>query len=58
MYNYSRENNVQARRDVLKMMKHHRLVNIYRQLNPTVRRFTWKHREPYITLAYSSLCLI
>ena len=45
--NYVRRNNVEAREKVLDMMDNLDLIDIFRELNPDLRRFTWRRSTPF-----------
>ena len=45
-YNYKHINNPNARSAVLNMMTDINLSDIYRELNPTCKRYTWRKRNP------------
>ena len=45
-YNYKNKNNPQAKRALLEILSEHDLSDIFRELNPTLRRFTWRRRNP------------
>ena len=45
--NYVRRNNIEAREKVLDMMDNFDLLDIYRELNPEVRRYTWRRSTPF-----------
>ena len=44
--NYRNINNPQASKAVLEIVSEHELTDIYRHLNPTIRRFTWRRKNP------------
>ena len=45
-YNYKNTNNPQARKTLLEIISEYELSDIYRKLNPTSKRFTWRRRNP------------
>lgn len=49
--NYSRENNVRSRQELCNLMERHDLIDVYRQLNPCTKRFTWRRHGPVIKQA-------
>ena len=45
-YNYKNINNPKAREILLEIISEYELSDIYRDLNPTSKRFTWRRRNP------------
>ena len=45
-YNYVKINNPQSRSKVIEMMNDLDLTDIFRNLNPTLRRFSWRKKNP------------
>ena len=45
--NYVRRNNVEAREKVLDIISNFDLLDIYRELNPDTRRYTWRRSSPF-----------
>ena len=45
--NYVRENNVNAKRKFLEISDKHNLLDIWRSLNPSVRKYTWSRKNPF-----------
>ena len=45
-YNYSNVTNPHARTKVLQIMSELDLIDIFRELNPEKRRFTWRRKNP------------
>ena len=43
-HNYQNENNINARREVVKQMETHSLIDPWRELNPDSKRFTYHHQ--------------
>ena len=57
-FNYRRENNTRARAAVKGMMSDIGLVDIYRERNPEVRRYTWRVGSPVVKQARLDMFLI
>ena len=45
--NYKRTNNVEAQEKVEEIIADHCLVDIWRELNPQLQRFTWKRTNSF-----------
>ena len=45
--NYKRTNNVKAQEKVEEIIADHCLVDIWRELNPQLQRFTWRRTNPF-----------
>ena len=45
--NYIGTNNPQAKSKVLKIMNDNNLIDVYRHLNPNVRKYTWHRKNPH-----------
>ena len=48
-HNYLHVNNPRSRNKVLELIEIYSLIDIYRQYNPTSKRFTWRRNNPYKT---------
>lgn len=46
-YNYKHKNNIKAQEQIDTMMTNLDLVDIWRELNPEVQRFTWRRQRPF-----------
>ena len=57
-HNYRRENNTRAREAVKDMLIKHELMDIYRERNPGVRRYTWRVGRPVMKQARLDMFLI
>lgn len=47
--NYKHLNNPKARMEVLKLIETYNLVDIFRETNPNLKRYTWRRKKPYKT---------
>ena len=56
--NYTRENNTRARDAVKNIMTDYSLIDIYRERNPELRRYTWRVRNPVVKQARLDMFLI
>ena len=50
-YNYVRDNNVNARNCVLKIMQENNMIDVFRSLNGDLRRYTWRVKRPVVKQA-------
>ena len=46
-FNYARENNINARKTFLQMADENNLIDIWREMNPSERKYTWTRTNPY-----------
>lgn len=44
---YKHHNNVKAQEEVKPVMTNLELIDIYRELNPKTRRYTWRRNNPF-----------
>ena len=56
--NYRRENNTRAREAVKNMMMENGLIDIYRERNPEIKRYTWRVGSPIVKQARLDMFLI
>ena len=57
-FNYKRENNTKSKEAVKNMMSDNGLIDIYRERNPEVRRYTWRVGNPVVKQARLDMFLI
>ena len=57
-YNYRRLNNARAQRGVLDMIKKFNLVDVFRERSPTLKRYTWRVKNPSLKQARLDFFLV
>ena len=50
-HNYVRENNVRARDRLVQMMGNNNMIDVFREMNGSMKRYTWRVRNPILKQA-------